>query len=457
MKGFSRLKIGLFSTILILYVILCGKEVLVEMASYVYLLQTAAITIVLFKQPNNRYYIFSPSYIALLYLNINFIIGHYTVSRGFGLKMTYYRAFMDYSSIEFITVFFLLCNLIVFLAIPFKKIERLDWSVSNKKQFGGARLVVLFAIIFILSFIQIDLSFIGGGGDFSYIYKLAAAIFIILPLVKSKAKWRFPLYLLLILLFTIGHFDSKREIIYVIILIVFLEIMYNKVNFAITFKQLFLGVLGGVIFFYIVMISSIMRGYGNYEPNSIGEAVKYVPEYIQSDIFKDAFTANFETNSVYGNSTNAINYIYDGTAEITYGSTFIKFLFLPIPRSVFPDKPNSMIENYTIIFDPQFRAIGGSYPVIVFSEVFWNFHIFGLLVLFFIFQGINRLYILMVGNLAKDKIDLLAIFLLFMYVTLLQFIRGSGFDVWLLYGVLSLPLSYIIIQFQRIKKTHKII
>ncbi|NGM67222.1 hypothetical protein [Sphingobacterium sp. SGR-19] len=452
MTKFPRLS-AIFSTIiLLLYVALCGKELLIETGSYVYLLQTAVFTIAVLQQPNNRYYIFSPSFISLLYLNLNFIVGHHTVSRGFGLSLTYYHAFNNYSSIQFITAFFLLCNLMVFCAIPFKSLRSLSpWAASNQKGFSSLKLIFLFAVLFLFGFIHIDLSFIGGGGDFSYVYKLVIAIFITLTLVKMKTAWKYLLYLIMVSFFMIGHYDSKREIIYVIILVVFLEIMYNRIDITVSFKQLTLGILGVLGFFYIVTISSIMRGYGNYETESFSEAAGYVPDYVQSDLFMDAFTANFETNSVYGNSTNAINYIYTGRAELTYGTTMVRFLFLPLPRSVFPNKPNGIIDAYTMIFAPQFRAIGGSFPVIVYSEVFWNFHIFGLFFLLFIFLWINRLYVSLLKKLANNDEGILAVFLVFMFVTLLQFIRGSGFEIWLVYGLLSIPLISIIFILRRIK------
>src|SRR5690606_15480936 len=139
-----------------------------------------------------------------------------------------------------------------------------------------------------------------------------------------------------------------------------------------------------------------------------------------------------------------INYVHSNQVELTYGSTFLKFFFLPLPRSIFPYKPDSMIDIYTKKFMPEFRAEGGSYPIIIYSEVFWNFHILGLFFLYFIFRVLNNFYIKLIENVNRNVINVKTIFLLFMYVTLIQFVRGSGLEIWLLYGILTIPMAIAI-------------
>jgi len=430
---------------LVLTTVIVDNVLLSYIIPIIYLVQIVTFGLVFFKSRNNRYYIFSPTFLTLLYLNLNFIVGHITVSTGLGFDLKYYNAFMRYESLTFITVYLIICNMIVFTSLQFTRINRLPYTFeSNDIKVPKFLIPLLLIVLFVLGFVQVDLSFIGGGGDFSYVYKLLCACFIVFILSYKKKKSRFFIYPLIIVFFIIGSYSSKREILYVIILIIFLEIMRNRSNLKINLKYLFYGFLGFCGFIYIVLVSSIMRGYGSYEPENIVEASSYINDYVTSDIFLDALTANFETNAVYGNSTNAINYVYSNQVELTYGSTFLKFLFIPFPRQIFPDKPDSMIDIYTRKFMPEFRAIGGSYPIIIYSEVFWNFHILGFVFLFFLFKILNKLYVKLLININNNIMNVGTIFLLFMYITFIQFVRGSGLEIWLLYGVLTLPLAFII-------------
>lgn len=175
------------------------------------------------------------------------------------------------------------------------------------------------------------------------------------------------------------------------------------------------------------------------------EAVQYIPDYLQSDFATDALINNFELNTVYGNGSNALDYVYSEKVDLLYGSTFMKFLFIPLPRSVFPDKPKSMIDIYTTIYTPTFRKEGGSLPVILYSEAFWNFHLFGLLFLYLLYRFFDNMYRKMCLNLTNGNITILSIFLIYLYITFIQVVRGSGFDIWILYPILSIPICYLIL------------
>ncbi|WP_419870098.1 hypothetical protein [Chryseobacterium sp. CT-SW4] len=449
--------ICIFTTfICVLIVLFSSRRFLDSSLSFIYLIQLGAFVTTTLKQTNNRFFIFSPSFITLLYLNLNFILGHYTVSSGFGMSSRYFDAYIKYTNLNFISAFILICNLLVYLSLNFKKLRRAA-NVSTNKAINVKNnfIYTLLAIIFALNFITIDLSFLGGNGDFTYIFKLTTAALVVYLSSFKKGKLKYLLYLVLLLLFLIGNYDSKREIMYVLILIIFVEVIQNKINIHIKIKHLLLGSLIFIGFIYIVLVSSILRGYGNFNVKSPIDAFGYVSEYIKADYISDALTENFELNTVYGNGTNAINYVYNDEVPLLYGTTFIKFLFIPIPRSIYPDKPESMINVYTSKFAPEFRSIGGSYPVIVYSEAMWNFHIFGWIIIYFLFYIINMMYVKLIKLLQSHKLNMTLMYLLFMYITLIQFVRGSGFEMWFLYGLLSLPLSVIYVVIYKTKKLKK--
>jgi len=446
----KKLIVTIISLMLCVLSLLVGRQNIIFFGSFFYLTQLVFISVILYKEEKNLLFLLSPSYICILYSSLNFILGHYVISRGIGSTGSFLsiaEMFQNYESISFITIFFLLCNLFVFLAIDFKKTIGISLVKFHfKKNFNTYQGLVLIGVIFLLGFIEIDLSFFGGAGDYSYALKLG--LFIILVYLFNRKKLvRYIYYLAGVILLLMNHYDDKRNILYAVVLIIFLELLKNKSSVSIRFKQLLISMIAGAFIFILIIISSITRGYGNYDVGSAIEATYYVSDYLKIDYLNEALVANFELASMYGNTSNAVDYVYKGEVELLYGSTFLKVIFLPIPKRIFPNKPDSMIDIYTRKYDPEFRRIGGSYPISIYGEAFWNFHLFALIFLFLIFYFINRLYLKMVLYLKQDILNIKSFFLLYMYITIIQFIRGSGLEMWLLYALISMPFSYLFIKF----------
>ena len=150
----SKHKIILTTFFYILLCIFISEESIREFGFWFYLLQLVQITIMLFKKKSNYIYLLSPSYLILLYINLSFFFGHYVVSHGIGFLPTYIDAFQKFESVSFITSFFLLCNLMVFLALPFSRYHKNDILHSSLKKVVSEvplrNIVIL--LIFVLSF-----------------------------------------------------------------------------------------------------------------------------------------------------------------------------------------------------------------------------------------------------------------------------------------------------------------
>jgi hypothetical protein len=448
-----HLGISAITFLLIIACVFIPEELIIENGQWFYAVQFLVIFFTLLKSKNNYIYFFSPSFLCLFYLNLNFFLGHMVISRGLGFDLKYTQAFKDFESVSFITAFFIFSNLMVFLSISFKdfnSVIKTKFVKTNLKLVNKLKILILFLILFILGFVKIDLSLVGGEGDFSYVFKFSVVIIIVYLISDFKSKIKYLLYLFIIIFFFVGSLSSKREFIYVLILILFFEFLRNRISIVIKFKQILYSLIIFAALFYLVVSASIVRGYGNFDVDDSFEASKYVIEYVYSDFAINALVANFELNYLYGNSSNAINYVYTGEENYLFGSTFFKFLFIPFPRSIFPGKPISMIDIYTNKFDPNFRSIGGSYPVIIYAESYWNFGLLAFPFLYFIFRLFNKLYLKTVYLILNSKISTYSVFLIFMYTTFIQFIRGSGFDLWLLYCILPLPFIKILIKILRL-------
>jgi len=257
----------------------------------------------------------------------------------------------------------------------------------------------------------------------------------------------------MILISIIGNFEDKRQIFFILILIIFFEFIRKKYEINFRFKKILFSLALILLFTYIILVSSLLRGYGQYNVDNPVDATFFIGKYLNSNNIKNTLTANFELSSAYGNTSNAVDYVYKGEVDYLYGYTFIKFLFIPIPRQVFPGKPRSMIDIYTTRFAPNFRAIGGSYPVIIYSESFWNFSLFGFLFLYILFRFFNKIYLKVVYYIKTSNLSVKSIFLTYLYITFIQVIRGSGLEIWLVYGVISIPFVFLLVKIMKLK-TH---
>jgi oligosaccharide repeat unit polymerase len=72
--------------------------------------------------------------------------------------------------------------------------------------------------------------------------------------------------------------------------------------------------------------------------------------------------------------------------DLLYGSSYMAFLTLPIPRAVWPDKPGQI---GGLVGETFFKSPSGTPPGPI-GEAFWNFHIPGVLVVFFVFGVFHR-------------------------------------------------------------------
>ena len=432
------------TVILILLCLSFTEKTIIEFGYLFYLLQLIFLIINVIKQKNNYIFLLSPTFITYLYINLSFTFGHLVVSRGIEFDLIYFNTFNNYLSVRYVTIVFILFNFFIVLGIPKMFLKSIVTS-NSKLEFNILKFLLCYGLIILLSFLTFDLELIGGGSNYAYAIKLGLTIIVGLNVLRLKLLTkRIFLYLLLIIPFLIFNYESKREIIFVLFLFLSLEIFKFKPHVKFNFKTFTVISLSSIIFISLILVASILRGYGVYKIDNPIDAVKNLPNYINSDIITKGLAINFELSTTYGNSSNAIDYINKGEVNYLYGSTFLKFLFLPIPRKYFPSKPESMVNIYTKKFAPEYHYTGSTRPIIIYSEFFWNFGIFGFLLIAIMFNILNRFYYKMLVTLNKNIINPKIIFNLFLYITLVQFIRGAGFELWLVYAIIQFPFTYML-------------
>lgn len=426
----------------------------IQLVGYVFILQLLGIVILVkLRGCINLTMLLSPGFLTLMYLLLNFAFGSLAVYNNVGLENTHvlHRRIMSCNESELFLInsFFLLCNCIVF-DIWLKRVgyynhqyvQNID-CLKNKKI-----LIACIVILIFLFFYQVNLLFVGSAtipeGEttgYNFYFRLVTIIVLSISVIYSLGlKKRCLFYALILAYMTVTSYSSKREIMFIGILFLFLESLKTNIRINFSFKKMLLLFVACICFFYIVVFSSIMRGYGNYQIESPIDAIKKVPEYIQEDYFLDAATANFEVSAAYGHSALCVHYVLNDDIPLQFGKTIIKFLFIPIPRYLFPDKPNGMIHIYTQKYDSSFRGIGGSYPVNVYSEMFANFYLFAPLFVWVLFTIFEKMYYKIIHLLNRRVKYLRLLILLQFYLLFIGFVRGDGLESIFLPVVVTFPL-----------------
>lgn len=394
------------------------------------------------------YMFFTPSFCSFIYLGLNFCLGAYFIPREYGTSQFYYISNSNVTSWSTILCVLLISNALVFhrfmntssMCKIYENIKIEPIQIPDK--------LVVFCIVLLLSFafLGINLSFLGASdGDFSYPYKFILTIVLILYLVKKPIHIRFFIYVLIIAYFLVTNYNSKRQVFYIIICIVFIESYYKQILVTLSFKSFLLLFVALFMFLFIILFSSILRGYGNYDAHTFMDAIVLIPEYINEPFFKDAIIDNLEISTVFGNSSLCIEYVINNKLPIQYGETFLKVLYTPFPKEIV-GRPNNMIDLYTGIAQPSFRQAGGSLPVITYSELFANFYYLFAPACFFLYKIFDDMFVVLIKQLHYSIFSFRILSFIFLISTSIQFIRGSGLDMYLVYYIITIPLIFILMS-----------
>lgn len=399
------------------------------------------------------YMLFSPMLFSFVYLGISFTLGAYFIPLNMGWSGELYPNFIKIERLNWYTIFFFIADLILLAAWTFissKGISRLRsetkflWPKYNQSHF-----LIFFSIFLILNFFEPFQIFLG---TLLYPLKLVSIIYVTLITINFKKSYKGLTYILILLIMLINHYHSKREIILVVFIIFFLESLYNGFNIKFKLSQV-LKLIG--IFFiaaYLIFAASILRGYGGYKLDNKLDALLLVPDYITQPYFKDAFVANFELNTVLGNTMICMDFIEKDRLPLQLGGTYLKVLLSPIPRSIWKNKPEGLILKYTYELNPEHKITGQSLPVVHYAEGFANFYWLGIIPIVLIMIVFEKMfwYVLICNH--KTVFNWKLIFSIYVICILFQYIRGSGFDLFSLYVLFGSPLILIVQLLPRKKR-----
>ncbi|MAW84560.1 MAG: hypothetical protein CL832_09245 [Crocinitomicaceae bacterium] len=394
--------------------------------------------IFLFKRKKNLLQLFSPLSLFYLYTSISFSIGAWAFNNDIVLNNENLMAFKYFTNLRYSTCYILLALIIidnVDLKINFSNlIKEKSQYVYDNYNFNMQQIFVILMVIVILINLNIDLSFLGYSGSLNYFFFSIIILVALIKISKLKTLTRIFCYLFIFVLLSFVLYSSKRELIFFILPIILLEVRNFK---RLNIKAITTFIIGSLFIITSIITMSLLRGYGGLITNnniSPIQILKSIPVYISNENFLKYLFNNLEVNYTFYHTYQAFEYIFNDSSLLIWGESIIKPFTLLIPRELFPIKPQSIIHRYTEIYSPIYREQGGSFPINLIAESFFNFHCFGILFLLLISIIISK----SLKVIFKFNNKHYFVFFMFAYMNLLMLYRGSGFDLYATYILLFL-------------------
>jgi hypothetical protein len=429
MKMRKLTKAILFSMLVMLpiCVFLLSESNVVRHISWFYLAALVLVNLLLYSARDHAQAFFSPSGLMLNYVSVSFFLGSLAFRERLILSYPGYDSYYRFEHLRWASFYFLLCIPVILSAFHFAR--RWRFKMETRSQYGKGRrnIDVTLAILVLIAFARLNFSIpFWGRGDFSILLSILAALVLSYEAHLSGSKKRFLVYCALFVYFVVFETENKRIAMFYLLTVTFLESLnyrrfpLNMRSLLVALGSLILGVLG-------IVVMSIYRGFGNYQIGNIFDAAAHLLDYLRSEQVLTLLLHNLETAATYLHSSRAVNHII-ATHEYAYGSTFAKALFVPVPRPLFPAKPDSLVELYNSRFYSDFRNIGGSFVPNLLAEAFWNFGLWGgLLSVFILFVVSNIAFNTLISALRTEH-NVRLVKYLGAYFFLVYFFRGSGLD-----------------------------
>jgi hypothetical protein len=425
------------SLILSVVTLALPNNILIWHSYIIFAIQAAFIFPTIWKNIVRVKDIFLPSLFSLIYFSVNLTLGAFLIPREYGADKQFATTLIYINDYNLIIPFFIICNLVL-CALSVQRLQQLNALADNQSSSKPAMLppdgleipkIVLYAMAF---------SAVGYFDIISaYSFQFSLMIVHLSGLVRQRSILRYPAYLIYLGMFIVFSSENKREIAMALFLIVFFEAYILDIKTKIRAKSLAIYAGTAAAFFFLIIWASVLRGYGEYPVKGPVDAVRYVPDYILSDSFVDGITENLELNYNYGVTITAADYVLNGNIPYQYGTSFLKIVYLPIPREVFPNKPESVLQIFTKSYAPGWWAVGGSMPVIFSAEMFVNFSYFALIIVGLVMFFLDSLF---VSWHRRDSSSVVAHCYLFLSFTVLMLARGSGVEQYALYFFFALPV-----------------
>ena len=232
------------------------------------------------------------------------------------------------------------------------------------------------------------------GNSLAFFFLLAISLLIMLSPLRSTPWFYLPMSLVLLIcartIIDFGRSLYFKSFIFALSILFFVVFSEDRRDFlaltlvAFLASSLFYRIsmlrisLATVLFgLFILYVSISLRTNGFFD---LGAALERVSDYSQLQAVLEVET---DFSIVYDDYILFWDSRFD--YQHLYGVSFLKPLVSMVPRTIWESKPETSAVLFSQIFNPTFHYFGGTEPVTIFGELFWNFGWFSLV--FFVLMG----------------------------------------------------------------------
>lgn len=388
--------------------------------------------------------ILTPSSLLPLYVSMFFCLGAFAFKYGYvNFRFANMGDFYLIENLGQITSYIILA---IFISLGANVLGKRQISLHDseslpkKENLKYSSFYIAIPLIAVSILYQIVLPF--SNANISSLVAYFSMVEIAYRMKRNEFEYRYLIYLVLVLILFVFFYKDRRTLIFFMFSLYITERAFAPSG-GNQWRRLLMYTISAALIFVGVIGMSITRGVGNYNILKPTDSIAYIERYLKADWAATQLFHNFETTQTLFHTYNAIDRT-ESNSSYRFGSTIIKVLFLPIPRSAFPNlKPDSMVDAYTKENYPVFRSGGGSFVPNFYAEMFWNFGFLGGLLSTGIFLVIlDRLYYSLLHTTLNSSNQYRVFFISTMSFVPIYF-RGSGLEVFTLIIIVFFSLTKI--------------
>lgn len=301
-----------------------------------------------------------------------------------------------------------------------------------------------------LLLLTVGTAFVGSEVDLIFVGPLASVTYLIYALHVAGykvGKARLLLYALPLIPLSIFLAHDKRDVIFPLIGVILLEALVRE---RFTVRRMLLWILFCTpTVLALILVMTFLREPEQPAITGVRDFIAAMSVYVRRTDFLAKLFLSLEWTYTYVHTFNAINYALTDRIPALLGSTYVKVLFIFVPREWIDWKPNSIIHIYTSYYDQKYWSIGGSWVSSMVGEAILNFRLFGAVILALILTVFDRLFVRYV-LIQRRRNYLFVGSALYGMVAFLLYARGSGLDLALILflvaasccGCLALVMKY---------------
>jgi hypothetical protein len=284
------------------------------------------------------------------------------------------QAFVPLEHLTSVFIYTLLCWLLIKIGYSFKsrklaqKGDRGNVAPRDIRLSRGTLLVVLIVTIIMANV----------NPQFRMLYMVSLLLLIYLALETRDQSGKFvsvcfSFLLIVLLVALLGPSDDRRDFAVALAAILLLYIT----SFALTVSKMKMY----VIFSFSLLVFGLF---------SIGmRQGTFSTSYITLENVESIAAVELDFPIVF----DTIHHVFDHiTIDNVHGGIYyLKPFFWAIPRSIFPDKPETLSRAVSRELNPLFYASGGSEPLTIYGEFYFNFYWYGSILFLFVGKLLRKL------------------------------------------------------------------